>query len=111
MVVRLDSLKKAVCSFIETEILSKVPNGKKIVIGAMIMVVPKFIDIKYKELYPYISMMELGTEDGQLDIDKAEKTLSELMTKYGGYSMDLLGTTITFNQSDIHRIAELSKAL
>lgn len=111
MIVRLDSIKKAVCSFMETEILSKVPNGKKLVVGALIMMTPKYIDMKYNELYPYIAMMELGTEDGQIDIDKADKTITDLMAKYGGYEMNLLGTTVKLGQADIHRIAELSKAL
>ena len=111
MVVSLDSVKRAVCSFMETDILYKAPEHKRFVIGAMIMMAPKIVEKKYSDWKDYISMMEIGTGEGQIDIDRAESLLCELMGKYGNYQMDLMGTRICINQDDVHKVASLARSL
>lgn len=111
MVVGIDSLQRAICSFLETEVLYKTSEGKRLMVGALIMMAPKFVEKKYRDWNQYITMMELGTEDGQIDIDKAESAICELMGKYGNYHMDFMGTRITLDQNDIHKIAGLTRSL
>ena len=111
MVIRLESLERAICSFMETDILVKAPQGKRFAIGAMIMVAPKVVEKKYADLKGYIDMMEIGTADGQIDIDRAESVVCELMGKYGDYQMDLLGTRICLNQEDVHKLANLARQM
>lgn len=111
MVVSIDSLKKAIVSYMETEIMPKLSSSSRLPFGACILIAPKFIDMKYKELQPFVQAMEIGTADGSIDIDRAESTVCELMNKYGTYTKDLLGIHLCLDQSDIHRLAEIARVM
>lgn len=111
MVISIDSVKKAIVTYMDTEIMPKIPSGSRLPFGACIMIAPKVIDMKYKDYQPFIQAMEIGTAEGSIDIDRAESTLCDLMSKYGNFSRDLLGTRICLDQSDIHRLAEIARVM
>lgn len=111
MVISIDSMKRAIVTYMETEILPKLSASNRLPFGACIMVAPKYIDMKYKELQPFIQAMEIGTAEGNIDIDRAESTVCELMGKYGNFSKDLMGIHFGLDQSDIHKLAEIARVM
>lgn len=109
MKVTLEALKTAICSFMDSDIISKAPQNKRFLFGAVTMMLPHIVDDKYHELMPYLKTMELVCDDGMIDIDKAEMEIVKIMDKYGSYSITMLGATISLNQADVHHLAELAR--
>lgn len=111
MTIDLDKLKTALCSFMDTEIISKVPVGRKVLFGAATMALPYWVDDKFMELLPYLKRMGMGSEDGTLDLDRVEQELTKLMDKYGRLQISVLGRDIALDQSDVQKIADLCRKL
>lgn len=111
MTIDLDKLKTALCSFMDTEIISKVPVGRKVLFGGATLVLPFWVDEKFMQLLPSLKMMGIGSEDGTFDLDKVEQELTKLMDKYGRLQISVLGRDIALDQNDVHKIADLCRSI
>ena len=111
MVIPMKSVCTAISSFIETDIIPKAPQDRRLLLGAAALIAPKWIEKQVQENSEYLEMLGIMTGEGLVDTDKAEGVATSLLDKYGNYTLAMKNVTVSIGKDDVSRIVELSKML
>ena len=90
MQVSKDKIGKGIVKYIRTDMIPNVPDkSMQMILDGAAM----FIERKPDILDPYIKSgviaMALGEKNGMYDLDGAEEILTNLMNKYGGFTITI----------------------
>jgi hypothetical protein len=110
MKITYDNFLTALCSYIDSDIMEKLPRNRRLLLGIAIMALPAYLTNKvrtYSELLKTLNII-----DGDfVDLDELEATGKQLLEKYGNYEMKLMDLTIAITQDDICRLCQSARNL
>jgi hypothetical protein len=110
MKITYDSFLTALCSYIDSDIMEKLPRNRRLLLGIAIMALPAWLTNKIRN---YSELLEtLNIIDGDfVDLDELEAVGKQLLEKYGNYELKLMDLAITITQDDICRLCQSARNL
>jgi hypothetical protein len=110
MRISYDNFLTALCSYIDTAIMEKLPRNRRLLLGIAIMALPAWLTNKVRT---YSELLEtLHIIDGDfIDLDELEATGKTLLEKYGNYELNLMDIAITITEDDICRLCQSARNL
>lgn len=110
MKISYDNFLTALCSFVETDIMEKLPRNRRLLLGVAIIALPSWLTKKvrdYSELLDALNVMD----DNHIDIDELEELGKKLLTKYGNYEIKLMDLSILITADDVSRLCQVARNL
>lgn len=105
----VSQIKNGVLSYIDAELIGKVPGIQQWVLIAAVNVISNKADAVMAKLiqHPLVKQLELVDENGLVDVDCLKSGLDEAANKTGAVVqyIPLIGS-VTFNKSDIQSLYE-----
>lgn len=110
MRISYDHFLTALCSFVETEIMEKLPRNRRLLLGVAIIALPSWLTKKVREYSELLDTLNI-MEDDQIDIDELEELGKKLLTKYGNYEIKLMDLVINITADDVCRLCQSARNL
>lgn len=104
MKIRFDSFTTALCSYMETDIIEKLPQNRKLLMGVAVMAIPIMLSKKVNDYSELLCSLNVVDCDNYVDIDVLEDIGYKLIDKYGSYQMKFMDITINISKDDITKL-------
>lgn len=111
MKVKFDSFTTALCSYVETDIIGKLPQNKKLLMGIAVMAIPLLLSKKVNDYSELLCTLGVMDSSNCVDVDILEDTGYQLMDKYGSYQIKLMDMLIDITKDDITKLCALCRRI
>lgn len=104
MKVTFDIFTTALCSYIDSDIIAKLPNNKRFLMGVAVMAIPLILSKKVNDYSDILCTLGVMDEENCIDVDNLEEVATKLMNKYGCYQFKLMDLLVDVKEDDILKL-------
>lgn len=107
--VSYEKFKEALVCYMDTDIIHKAPQNRRLLLGAIALVAPSVLDKKIQEYSSVLQTMGIMDSEKMVDDDRLENLCVDLVKKYGRYEMKLFDVSVSIGEEDVRRFLTICR--